>query len=68
MILNAPHPVPYLREVRGSLEQKLRVSYQLFFQPPWLPEFLMRRFHFLLLRQLLLRTGRFVPGASSDDH
>src|SRR5688572_31185299 len=41
VVLNIPHPVPFLRELRRTLSQKLRMSYQLFFQPPLLPELLM---------------------------
>ena len=48
-VLNIPHPAPFLRELRGTLSQKLRMSYQLFFQPPLLPELLMP----LLLPRLL---------------
>lgn len=40
-VLNIPHPVPFLRELRGSISQKLRMSYQLLFQPPLLAELLM---------------------------
>jgi epoxide hydrolase 4 len=49
VVLNIPHPVPFLRELRGSFSQKLRMVYQLFFQPPLLPELLMP----LLLPRLL---------------
>ena len=41
-MLNIPHPAAFLRELRGSFSQKLRMAYQLFFQPPLLPELLMR--------------------------
>jgi len=33
-VLNSPHPKPLLRELKRSLNQKLRFSYQLFFQFP----------------------------------
>lgn len=59
VILNAPHPAPFRRELKRSIEQKLRLTYQLFFQPPVVPEAMMRAFGFLMLRQLLLRSGRF---------
>lgn len=49
VVLNIPHPAPFLRELRGSFSQKLRMAYQLFFQPPVLPELLMP----LLLPRLL---------------
>jgi pimeloyl-ACP methyl ester carboxylesterase len=60
IILNSPHPVAYLREMRRSARQKWRAKYQLFFQPPWIPEFLMRRFHYAVLRRSLARLGSFT--------
>jgi len=60
IILNSPHPVAYLREMRRSARQKWRAKYQLFFQPPWLPEFLMRRFRYAILRRSLSRLGAFT--------
>lgn len=55
-VLNAPHPVTYLREVR-SLDQMRRSWYALFFQLPWLPEHLMRANDFAALRAV----WRFDP-------
>ena len=54
-VLNIPHPSPFLRELRRSTSQKLRMTYQLFFQPPMLPELLMP----LVLPAILRRGGRF---------
>ena len=51
VILNAPHPVAYLRELRKPA-QLIRSWYALFFQIPWLPETLIRRNHFALVRQV----------------
>jgi pimeloyl-ACP methyl ester carboxylesterase len=59
VVMNAPHPTPFFRELRRSWKQKLKMTYQLFFQPPWLPEFVMRRFRFAFLRWMLKRMGRF---------
>ncbi len=56
-VLNTPHPVPFLRELRRSTRQKLKMAYQLLFQPPLLPELLMRP----LLPLLLRFGGRFTP-------
>lgn len=42
VILNVPHPSAIAREARRSLRQKLKLSYQLFFQLPWLPELAMK--------------------------
>ncbi|MEA2338031.1 MAG: epoxide hydrolase 4 [Thermoanaerobaculia bacterium] len=60
IILNSPHPVAYLRELRHSARQKWRAKYQLFFQPPWFPEFVMRRFRYAFLRRSLSRYGSFT--------
>ena len=54
VVLNIPHPIPFLRELRHSNSQKLRMAYQLFFQPPLLPELLMP----LLLPRLFPRLPR----------
>lgn len=60
IILNSPHPVAYLREMRRSPRQKWRAKYQLLFHPPWLAEFVMRRFRYALLRRSLARLGSFT--------
>jgi pimeloyl-ACP methyl ester carboxylesterase len=60
IILNSPHPVPYLREMRRSWRQKWRAKYQLFFQPPYLPELAMGAFRYRMLRRSLARLGRFT--------
>jgi pimeloyl-ACP methyl ester carboxylesterase len=59
IVANSAHPVPLARELRHSRAQRLRMSYQLFMQIPWLPEFIMRRFGCAALRTLLRRTGNF---------
>src|SRR5947209_6217022 len=50
IILNAPHPALYEREVR-KLPQLLRSWYIFFFQLPWLPELVCRWHDFALLRR-----------------
>jgi len=60
IILNSPHPVAYLREMRRSARQKWRAKYQLLFLLPWLAEFVMRRFRYTLLRRSLARLGSFT--------
>ncbi|HVS29816.1 MAG TPA: alpha/beta hydrolase [Thermoanaerobaculia bacterium] len=55
VILNVPHPVPFSRELHRSTSQKLRMAYQLFFRPPWIPELLMPA----LLPLMMRRAGRF---------
>lgn len=42
VILNVPHPSAIAREVRRSWRQRLKLSYQLFFQLPLLPELAMK--------------------------
>jgi pimeloyl-ACP methyl ester carboxylesterase len=56
IVLNAPHPVAFLRDLR-SLRQLTKSWYILFFQLPWLPELLMRRGNFTVLD----RTMRHDP-------
>lgn len=56
VVLNVPHPVPFLRELRRSMRQKLKMVYQLFFQPPLIPELLMP----FALPLLLRNAGRFT--------
>lgn len=56
VVLNTPHPVPFLRELRRSRRQKIKLIYQLFFQPPVIPELLMP----MLLPLLLRFAGRFT--------
>ena len=56
VILNMPHPVPLLRELRRSKRQKLKMTYQLFLRLPALPERLMP----WLLPLLMRNAGRFT--------
>jgi pimeloyl-ACP methyl ester carboxylesterase len=63
-ILNAPHPVAFLRELRRP-EQWLRSAYVLFFQLPLLPECVIRAGNFALVERALRREP-VRPGAFSD--
>lgn len=54
VILNSPHPAAYRRELRNPM-QWLRSSYVLFFQLPWLPEWLLGVGNFALLRRVWRR-------------
>ena len=65
IMLNSPHPVPLSRELRRSTRQKLAMTYQLYMQPPKVPEFFMRRFRFAILRRALRRLAK-RPGAFTD--
>jgi len=51
VILNAPHPAAYLREVR-KIRQAVRSYYAILFQLPWLPEAVIAAGDFLLLRRM----------------
>jgi len=61
VILNAPHPAAYLRELRRPA-QLARSWYVLLFQLPWLPEWLIRFNDFAALRRLFT-TDPARPGA-----
>ena len=64
-ILNVPHPAVAVRSVlRGNLRQFLRSDYVYFFQIPWLPEWLLRRNNFALLRRAMAATAR--PGTFTE--
>lgn len=52
IVLNAPHPATYVREVRRPA-QLLRSWYAFFFQLPWLPEVALRAGNFAALRRVL---------------
>ncbi len=63
IILNAPHPAAFRREIR-TCSQLLRSWYAFFFQLPWLPEFAFRAARFGLLERTLprdpVRKGAFT--------
>jgi epoxide hydrolase 4 len=65
VILNAPHPAAYLRELRRSIDQPLRSWYTALFQLPWLPEALALADDCAILRHTLRRDPA-RPGAFSD--
>jgi epoxide hydrolase 4 len=64
IVLNAPHPAAFLRELR-SPGQLLRSSYMLFFQLPVLPEATFRAGGFALLERTL-RTDPVRPHAFDE--
>jgi pimeloyl-ACP methyl ester carboxylesterase len=55
IVLNAPHPAAFRRELRRGLGQWLRSWYILFFQLPWLPEELLRAGNGAMLARMLRR-------------
>src|SRR5688500_6828966 len=50
VILNAPHPVAFRRELRRLSSQVLRSWYAIFFQLPRIPEAVLRLRNFAVLR------------------
>ena len=65
VVLNAPHPVAFARELRTP-DQLARSLYVLFFQLPWLPELVLRgRGDYAPLLRALRRMVR-RPGALTD--
>jgi pimeloyl-ACP methyl ester carboxylesterase len=64
VILNAPHPALFLRELRTPAQ--LRKSwYMFFFQLPWLPEWYLRRGNFAVIDRVL---GSAAPGTFTADN
>lgn len=63
IILNAPHPVAFRRELRRPSTQMIRSSYGLLFQLPRLPEALFSAWDFALLK----RTLRNGPARTDDE-
>ena len=57
-ILNVPHPAVFLPHIRRHPRQMLRSWYVLFFQLPWLPEWLSRRGNWQMPAQSMLRSSR----------
>lgn len=55
-ILNLPHPACFVRELRGPA-QLARSWYMLFFQLPWLPEFLLGRRQGRATSELIRKTS-----------
>ena len=56
VILNAPHPARFRRELRSGA-QLLRSWYAAFFQLPVLPELVLSSFHFALLKRAAARNA-----------
>jgi pimeloyl-ACP methyl ester carboxylesterase len=64
VILNAPHPEAFLRELR-TFEQLRRSWYMFLFQLPWLPEWKISRHYFAAFDQLF-RANPVRPDAYTD--
>ena len=65
VILNAPHGAVMRKHLRYNRIQRGRSRYMLFFQLPWLPDFLSRRNNWARAVQALQRTS--CPGAFTVD-
>ncbi|HEX2095298.1 MAG TPA: alpha/beta hydrolase [Longimicrobiaceae bacterium] len=65
VIVNAPHPARFGRELRMP-DQMLRSAYAGFFQLPWLPEAVIRARDFALLERAF-RNDPARPGAFTDE-
>lgn len=66
VVLNVPHPAVLTCALRHTPQQVRRSWYLFFFQLPWLPEWLLRRRNYQLLRRALQGTSR-AGTFSADD-
>lgn len=64
-ILNVPHPVAFLNTLKSSPLQMLKSWYIFFFQLPWLPEWLLRRSDFAILKTMLQKSS--LPGSYTQE-
>lgn len=65
-ILNAPHPVAFVRQLR-TLDQLWRSWYLFFFQLPWLPEWWLHRQQATLFERLFRRDLRRADACTDTD-
>ena len=65
IVMNAPHPVAFARELSHNGSQRLKSWYMFFFQLPWLPEALLG-FDPLSSARLFFRRTAVRAGAFSD--
>jgi epoxide hydrolase 4 len=56
IVLNAPHPMAFIRDLR-TFKQLRKSWYMFFFQLPWLPEFILSRDHAGAIAQMLTSTA-----------
>jgi pimeloyl-ACP methyl ester carboxylesterase len=66
VVMNAPHPVAFARELARGWSQRFRSWYMLFFQIPWLPETLLTLSP-LATARLFFRGTAVREGAFSDN-
>jgi pimeloyl-ACP methyl ester carboxylesterase len=67
VILNAPHPVPFGRALRGDWSQRRKSWYMAFFQIPWLPEALLTLSPLASARLFFRRTAVRSSAFSDED-
>lgn len=67
VVINAPHPAVFQRELAHSRAQRLASSYVLLFQCPWLPEKLLRAYHFAALRRMVFGQAARPDAFSAAD-
>jgi epoxide hydrolase 4 len=65
-VLNVPHPAVLRRNIRKNPRQLAKSWYALFFQIPWLPEYLISLNDFWLWKRLLILTSRPATFAAED--
>ncbi len=65
-VLNAPHPAAFRRALRNGWAQRRKSWYVLFFQLPWLPEFMWQAGDSALFMRVL-RSGAATPTADMPD-
>jgi len=66
IVMNAPHPAAFARELNTNWRQRLRSWYMFFFQLPWLPEALLG-FSPQACAQVFFRGTAVRPAFSDDD-
>ncbi len=64
--INIPHPQVMKRTLAKSWKQKRKSWYIFFFQIPWLPEFLLSKGNYSVLRRTLTRSSRAGTFSNSD--
>jgi pimeloyl-ACP methyl ester carboxylesterase len=67
IVMNAPHPVAFARELSTSWSQRLKSWYMVFFQLPWLPETLLTLSPMATARLFFRRTAVRAQAFSDAD-
>jgi pimeloyl-ACP methyl ester carboxylesterase len=67
VVMNCPHPVPFLRELKYNRRQQRKSGYMTMIQLPWLPEIRMRRSRFRYLREVLRKLSSRPEGFTPED-